>query len=103
MLFIVRGKDRDKDRTLRVHAETAEQAEAIGWKRGLFVVEVTPADQAQSSRLERISSLLWRNWRPTPADQLRAFGQRVSRGQAAALLLLGCVTWCLDLKVLNFI
>lgn len=103
MLFIVRGKDRDKDRTLRVHAESAEQAESMGWKRGLFVVEVTEADLAQRSRFERISALLWRNWRPTQADQLCAFGERVSRGQAAALLLLGCITWCLDLRVLNYI
>jgi hypothetical protein len=103
MLFIVRGKDRDQDRSLRVHAESAEQAEAMGWKRGLFVTEVTLVDTTQISKIDKIAELLWKNWRPTQSDTLKAFGERVSRGQAAALLLLGCITWCLNLKALNLI
>lgn len=102
MLFIVRGKDRSHERTLRIHAESAEQAEAIGWKRGLFVTEVTHVDRS-ASKLDRIAEFLWKGWRQTPADSLKAFGERVSRGQAAALLLLGCITWCLNLRALNYI
>jgi len=103
MLFIVRGKNRDHERLLRIHAESAEQAEAMGWKRGLFVTEVTLVDSGSASKLDRIAGLLWKSWRQTPADSMKAFGQGVSRGQAAALLFLGCITWCLDLKALNFI
>ena len=102
MLFIVRGKNRDHDRTLRVHAESAEQAEAMAWKRGLFVTEVTVVEN-NGSKLDKVTELLRRTWRETSAESLQAFGERVPRGQAAALLLLGCVTWCLNLKALNFI
>jgi hypothetical protein len=103
MLFIVRGKNRNHERTLRVHAESAAQAEAMGWKRGLFVTEVTLVDSSATGILDRIAGAVLKKWRPTEEDSMKAFGSPVSRSQAAALLLLGCVTWCLDLKVLNFI
>ena len=103
MLFIVRGKNRENERTLRVHAETPEQAEAIGWKRGLFVTEVTPVSGSDASTLDKVAEALWRTWRHTPQNSYKAFGQSVSNGQAAALLLLGFVTWFVDLKALNLL
>ena len=36
MLYLVRGKSNDQDRCLRLHAESPEEAEALGWTRGLF-------------------------------------------------------------------
>src|SRR2546423_15024146 len=101
MLFIVRGKNRSQERSLRVHAETAEEAEAIGWKRGLFVTEVTPVQTASSasSKLERIAELVSRAWKNTaPADAPKAFGRAITNGQAAALMLCGIATWAVDLR-----
>ena len=107
MLFIVRGKNKDADRVLRVHAETQEEAEQIGWKRGLFVTEVTPlpAGSAGVSKIDRVAEALWKVWRATPKSRsaFRAFGRPVSNGQAAALVLLGCMTWLLDLRMIGVV
>ncbi|MEO6435332.1 MAG: hypothetical protein ABIP55_06170 [Tepidisphaeraceae bacterium] len=105
MLFIVRGKTQSNQRTLRVHAQTAELAEAIGWKRGLFVTEVTPVDCASGGvgKLHKVADMVWQAWRHTPANGPKAFGSGVSTAQAAALLVLGLITWGLDLKALNLI
>src|SRR5207248_1046374 len=43
MLYIVRGKNSNHDRSLRIHAESAAEAEAIGWKREPFVTRQDPA------------------------------------------------------------
>ncbi len=105
MLFIVRGKNsRSQQGTLRVHADSLKEAEEIGWKRGLFVTEVIPVDSASSEcgKLDRVAELLHRAWRYTPTNAFKAFGRRVSNGQAAALLLLGIATWALDLRTLVF-
>lgn len=105
MLFIVRGKNsRSQEGTLRVHADSVKEAEEIGWKRGLFVTEVIPVDNASSEcgKLDKIAELLHRAWRHTPTNAFKCFGRRVSNVQAAALLILGIATWALDLRALVF-
>jgi hypothetical protein len=105
MLYLVRGKSNDQDRCLRVHAESAEEAEAIGWKRGLFVTGVEPLEK-ESATMSRISAIInWAAgaWRPTSTDKLKCFGQPVSRAQSAALVLLGCATWVINLKQFGFV
>ena len=94
MLFIVRGKNRNHDRTLRVHAESAQEAEAIGWKRGLFVTEVTPMETANASsgKLDRVAELVARAWQRATIPPLKVFGRALNNGQAAALVLCGLAT-----------
>ena len=102
MLFIVRGKNRNHDRKLRIHAESAQEAEAIGWKRGLFVTEVTPVNTANASsgKLDRVAELVSRAWQRASIPPLKVFGRALTNGQAAALVLLGIATWAVDLRAL---
>src|SRR4051812_19794188 len=69
MLFIVKGNSDKQDQVLRIHASDAAQAEAIGWKHGVFVTEVTPlpASNAGVTRLDRVADMVWRAWRHRPA------------------------------------
>ena len=105
MLYLVRGKSNDQDRCLRVHAESAEEAEAIGWKRGLFVTAVEPLakESAAMSRITAIAQWALTAWRETPAQSMKCFGQPVSKGQSAALVLLGCATWVVNLRQFGFV
>jgi hypothetical protein len=102
MLFIVRGKNRNHEHSMRIHAQTAEEAEAIGFKRGLFVTEVTPVETAssQSGKFERVADIVRRTWQRTPVNPLKAFGRVLSQGQALSLLMLGIATWAIDLRAL---
>jgi hypothetical protein len=105
MLFIVRGKCTKTDGCLRIHAESAKEAEELGWKRGMFVTEVTAIEDGspQIGKLDRVAEQVWRAWRRTPARALRCFGKPVSSGQAAALVLCGCTTWVLNLHTFGFV
>lgn len=105
MLFIVRGKNRDRDRCLRVHAQSAEEAEAIGWKRGLFVTEVELVEKGSAvmTCVDRVVEWVYTAWRATPSNALKCFGKPISSGQSATLLLLGCATWVMNLKMFGFV
>lgn len=104
MLFIVRGKNQNHDRVLRVRAETEKEAEEIGFKRGLFVTEVTPvADGADLGRLDKVADMLWKAWRAGPQRAMKCFGKPVSDKQVAALLMCGCTTWVLNLRMFGFV
>jgi len=102
MLFIVKGKTADRDRLLRIHAETEKEAEQIGWKRGLFVTEVIPVQEnsPELTWIDRVAELAWRACRATPKGAMKAFGRSVSTGQAATLVVLGLTTWALDFHLL---
>ena len=103
MLFIVRGKNSNHDRSLRIHADSAAEAEAIGFKRGLFVTEVTPVETNNSSigaKVDRLADLVRRTWHKPPTNAFKAFGKALSNGQAAAIVLLGAATWAIDLHAL---
>lgn len=104
MLYIVRGKNRQHDRTLRVHAESPAEAEKIGWKRGLFVTEVTAMQTSrQTGFYEALADIFWKIRQHAGRRQLRAWGRIVPTGQALTLILLGGVTWMMDLRALGFI
>jgi hypothetical protein len=105
MLYIVRGKSNDKDRCLRVHAQSPEEAEAIGWKQGLFVSCVEPVEKesAAMTRIASIAKTVAEAWRETPANAMKCFGTPVSKGQSAALLFLGCATWVVNLRMFGFV
>ena len=105
MLYIVRGKNQDTDRVLRVHAETQEEAEQIGWKRGLFVTEVEPVvkGNAVMTRLDTVVEWAYKAWKSAPKNPLKAFGRPVSGGQAAALMFCGCATWVVNLHHFGFV
>ncbi|HYO08841.1 MAG TPA: hypothetical protein VER17_07690 [Tepidisphaeraceae bacterium] len=102
MLYVVRGKTKEKDSVLRVRAGSAAEAEQIGWKNGLFVTEVTVVedDQPTLSKLDRLAGLLRRGWLHKPRQPLKCFGQPVSTAQAVVLAILGLTTWLVDLHTL---
>ena len=102
MLFIVRGKNNNHDRSLRIHADSAQEAEAIGFKRGLFVTEVTPVTNpsAVGSRLDKVASMVADAWKRATIPPMKAFGKVITNGQAASLLLCGLATWAVDLRAL---
>jgi hypothetical protein len=102
MLFIVRGKNSNHDCTLRVHAVTAKEAEATGFKRGLFVTEVTPVEDStpEAGKLDRIAEVVHRAWKRTSTKPMKCFGRAVTTGQAAALVICGLATWAVDLHTL---
>ena len=105
MLYLVRGKSNQQDRCLRVHAQSAEEAEAIGWKQGLFVTAVEPLEK-ESVAMSTIASVVQtvtEAWRETPANAMNCFGKPVSKGQAAALMFLGCATWVVNLHQFGFV
>src|SRR5438045_228685 len=87
MLYLVRGKSHNCNRVLRVHAESPRDAEAIGFKRGLFVAEVAEiANNDPRLRLvDRVGALLWRCWGHTPRSSLKCFGQPISSAQVLTL------------------
>jgi len=88
-----------------VHAESAEEAEAIGWKSGLFVsaVELLEKESAAMSRISSIVQTVTDAWQETPANAMNCFGKPVSKGQAAALMFLGCTTWLVNLHQFGFV
>jgi hypothetical protein len=102
MLFIVRGKNRNHEHSLRVNADSAQEAEAIGFKRGLFVTEVTAMENTSAvrSQLDRVASKLADAWKRATIPPMKAFGKVITNGQAAALLLCGVATWAVDLRTL---
>jgi|SRR5688572_12639999 len=105
MLYIVRGKNRDQDRCLRVHADSAQEAEQIGWKQGLFVTEVEPIEKGSAvmSHLDTVVEWAHQAWKATPKNPLKCFGRTLTSGQTAALLMLGCATWALNLRMFGFV
>ena len=100
MLFIVRGKNNNTDAVLRIEADSPSEAEAIAWKHGMFVTEVTSAAaaaDADAGAFERIANHVYRMWRYVPTKPLICFGKPVSGAQSAALIFLGVSTWMVQL------
>ena len=55
------------------------------------------------NRIQSIVKTVADAWRETPANAMKCFGQPVSKGQSAALLLLGCATWVMNLRTFGFV
>jgi len=102
MLFIVRGKNSNHEHVLRINAESAAEAEAEGFKRGLFVTEVTAVTNTNAgrSKLDRVASVVADAWKRATIPPMKAFGKVITNGQAAALMLCGIATWAVDLRAL---
>jgi hypothetical protein len=96
MLYLVRGKTSSKEQVLLIEADSTEAAEAIGWKRGLFVVSVTEKE-ACALTPSWVMPMLRRAWEFAPSTALKCFGRPVSTSQSAALLALGVITALLNL------
>ena len=104
MLYVVRGKSNNNNRSLRVEANSAEEAEKIGWKSGLFVTEVEAVETSSAGRvMEKIGDAVARAWRYTPANAFKAWGRSVSSSQMSTLLVLAAATWLVDLHALKFL
>lgn len=107
MLYLVRGKSNQnqQERLLRIHAESAEDAEAIGWSYGVFVtdVELIEKGSEKMTRIDKIMEWALKAWRSSSEKPLKCFGQPVSKGQSSMLLLLGCATWVVNLRMFGFV
>ena len=104
MLYIVRGKSNNNNHCLRVHADSAQEAEKIGWKRGLFVTEVQAVEATTTGRaMQSIGNLLLKAWRHTPANALKAWGRSVPSGQVTTLVMLAMATWAVDVHALRLL
>lgn len=106
MLYLVRGKSQSQqERVLRIHAENVEDAEAIGWSYGVFVTEVELIEKGSEkmTRIDKIMEWAIKTWRATSDKPMKCFGEPVSKGQSSALLLLGCATWVVNLRVFGFV
>ena len=69
MRWTLRGKSNATDTVLIVEAASAEEAECIGWKRGMFVTSVTPPDSAPAgtridSMVSSAAKFLWHHAAP---------------------------------------
>lgn len=96
MLWTVRGtlQRTHQDMNIVVEAGSRDEAEYMGWRRGLYVViveEASPDDIAAA----RDSRLLWRY---TPETKYTAFGWPIRKLQLAGLMLVGVMTIVLLLE-----
>ena len=104
MQFVVRGKTPDHhDRSLRIEADSAAQAEAIGWTRGIFVTEVITMEEQTRRRSLALRRLLTNSWRWIASRSTSLFGRPISNAQAIAFVLAGTATWALDLRAFHFV
>ena len=93
MLFIVKGKTPDHhERSLRIEAESAPQAEAIGWARGIFVTEVITMEEQTRRRTARFTRIFKGAWNWIAPRTLILFGRPVNSAQAAAFVVGGLAT-----------
>ena len=94
-LWVVRGTLRGQDVSIVLEAGSRQEAEYLGWKRGIPVVivaEATPHD----IRAARESGTLFRF---TPHRGTRAFGRPVTNLQKAIFMLCGIAIALLNLRL----
>jgi hypothetical protein len=66
-------------------------------------VEPVEKDNAAMNAIASIAKTVAEAWRETPANAMKCFGTPVSKGQAAALMFLGCATWFVNLHQFGFV
>src|SRR5215217_2931790 len=71
MLYIVRGKTSCKEQHLRVEADSEAEAEALGWKAGMFVTSVTPAGPCGLSATSWLAPAIKKFWDTTTPASLK--------------------------------
>ncbi|HSI33971.1 MAG TPA: hypothetical protein VK986_10330 [Tepidisphaeraceae bacterium] len=93
-MWAVRGVHRESDVTLVIETATAVQAECFATKRGVEVVVVGEATEADVAAAKTSGWL----WKYTPEPRLTCFGRPVGRLQAAMLVVCGLATVLINLK-----
>lgn len=96
-LWVVRGTLRGQDVSIVLEASSRQEAEYLGWKRGIPVVivaEATPHD----IRAAREKGTLFRF---TPYRGTRAFGRPVTNVQKAIFMLCGIAIALLNLRLVE--
>ncbi len=90
MLWTVRGTlpKTQEDVAIVVEAESREEAEYMGWRRGIPVVIVQEATDAEVATARRARLL----WRYTPESRYTAFGRPVRAFQLVGLMACGILT-----------
>ncbi len=96
MLWTVRGtlQRTHQDMNIVVEAESRDEAEYMGWRRGLYVVIVQEAT-AEDVAAAKDSRLIWRY---TPESKYTAFGWPIRKMQLAGLIFVGVMTIVLLLE-----
>lgn len=96
MLWVIRGTDEhtQQDLSVVVEAKTRAEAECFALKRGLPVVFIGPASDIDVETAKEAKLL----WAYTPKSRYSCFGQVVSHGQLACLMLCGLATIALHLR-----
>jgi hypothetical protein len=94
-LWVVRGTLRGQDVSIVLEASSRQEAEYLGWKRGIPVVIVAEATQ-HDIRAAKESGTLFRF---TPYRGTRAFGRPVTNLQKAIFMLCGIAIALLNLKL----
>lgn len=92
-LWTVRGVNRGEDICLVIEAPTETAADCFASKRGIDVVVLTQATQAEIVAAAESGRL----WRYTRDARLKCFGRPVKHVQAACLVLCGLATVVLNL------
>ena len=94
-LWVVRGTLRGQDVSIVLEAGSPQEAEYLGWKRGIPVVIVAEATDADIRAAKESNTL----FRFTPYRGTRAFGRPVTNLQKAIFLLCGIAIALLNLKL----
>jgi hypothetical protein len=97
MFWVIRWTDLDlnEDRAIVVEAKSAAQAETMAQKRGIPVVHIGVASDADIEQA-RQARLLWRYTRDA---SYRCFGRAVSRAELVCLML--CGVWTIGVLLRN--
>lgn len=94
-LWVVRGTLRGQDVSIVLEAGSQQEAEYLGWKRGIPVVIVAEATESDIRAAREAGTL----FRFTPFRGTRAFGRPVTNLQKAIFVLCGIAIALLNLKL----
>ena len=94
-LWVVRGTLRGQDVSIVLEASSQQEAEYLGWKRGIPVVIVAEASDYDIRAAKEAGTL----FRFTPYRGARAFGRPVTNTQKAIFMLCGIAIAILNLRL----
>jgi hypothetical protein len=94
-LWVVRGTLRGQDVSIVLEASSRQEAEYLGWKRGVPVVIVAEATEYDIRAAKEAGTL----FRFTPHRGTRAFGRPVTNTQKAIFMLCGIAIALLNLRL----
>ena len=94
-LWVVRGTLRGQDVSIVLEASSRQEAEYLGWKRGVPVVIVAEASDHDIRAAKEAGTL----FRFTPHRGTRAFGRPVTNAQKAIFMMCGIAIAILNLRI----